>query len=676
MANSYSSDTRGQIEQSAPNFNASSLIGAGVVVAGLYFGREVLLPFVIAVLLSFVLAIPVKMLQGWGLGRKFPVGVVVLLAFGVIISIGAIVTTQLADLAGDLPRYQSTIREKISTLKGAAAGHGPLERAAEMVQDLADEVSGPPRTGDVASSPGEATPQRPLPVEVTNARTSPLSTITSFVTPLIHPIATMGLIAVFVVFILLQRGDLRNRAIRLAGSHDLQRTTAAMNDAARRLSKYFLFQVLLNSSFGLVVGLGLWAMGIPSPILWGILAAISRFVPYVGVVIAAGGPLVLAAAVDPNWTLLVFTAGFFLCSEFLLGQVVEPLLYGHSTGLSPIAVIASVTFWTWLWGPLGLILATPLTVCLVVLGRHVDRMAFLDVMLGDRPPLTVAEGFYQRLLAGDAAEATEQAELFLKDHSLATFYDEVAVKGLALAQIDLTRGALDPAALARIEATTAELVEELAEHEVEVPSQDTKKTDVKRADGDEDLDETLDTSDSLSEALPILTPDMLAEAWRGDAAVLVVAGRNELDRTSALMLAQIIRKHGLGVQVENSESLTPSGIVRLSNPASRIVCLSYLDTTSPVYVRYAVRRLRRRLPDAQIIVGSWGLEADASKGLCEVVRSDSCASRLTDAARICLEAAAADPGASESRASESGTSTDADTPSDERASAAPRASAA
>lgn len=639
MAQSYSSDSRGEIESASPPLTALSFLAAATLVATLYLARDVLVPFAIAVLLSFVLAIPVRLLQRWKLGRVFPVAIVVLLAFGAIGALGAVLATQLTQLAGDLPKYQTTIRDKIATLKGAATGQGPLERTFEMLQGLAVELGGTgPGTGERARNPGEATPQKPLPVEVTNEQAGPLGTISRFVTPLVHPLATMGLIAVFVIFVLLQRGDLRNRAIRLAGSRDLQRTTAAMNDAAARLSRFFLFQVSMNTGFGIVVGLGLWAFGVPSPVLWGILAGISRFVPYVGVVLAAGGPLILAAAVDPNWTMLAFTAAFFVAIEMVVGQVIEPLVYGHSTGLSPIAVVASVTFWTWLWGPVGLLLATPLTVCLVVLGRHVERLEFLEVLFGDRPPLTVAESFYQRALAGNVAETVEQAELILKTHTVASYYDLVAVRGLALAQLDLARGTLDEKRLGRIEDTISQLVEELSDHEGEPQPADPKRAETRRAAGDEDLEQSLEEADKAASDLATLGPGQLAAGWAADGSVLCLGGRNALDLACARMLAQLLEQHGLPAKVD--EAVSPSSsVLHLPDPGTRLVCLSYLDVSSPVHVRYAVRRIRRRLPDARIIVGSWGVDADAAKALCETSRSDGCVSRLVDAARLCLEAA-------------------------------------
>ena len=237
----------------------------------------------------------------------------------------------------------------------------------------------------------------------------------------------------------------------------------------RRLSRLFLFQLGLNALFGFVIGTGLWIIGIPNPVLWGILSGILRFVPYVGAAISAIFPLVLAAAVDPGWTMLLWTAGLFFVVEPLVGQVIEPLVYGHSTGLSPVAVVASATFWTALWGPVGLVLATPLTVCLVVLGRYVESFKFLEVMLSDRPPLSPAELFYQRILAGDPDEAGEKAEEFLKERSLLAYYEEVALPGLKLAQNDLLRGALNREQTEKIRGAVRELVDDLSDEGDEHP---------------------------------------------------------------------------------------------------------------------------------------------------------------------------------------------------------------
>src|SRR6195256_4986397 len=395
-----------------------------IVVAALYFGRDVLVPIALAVLLSFVLSPLVGLLKRWYVPRGLAVGIVALAAFAAIFGLGSLMVSQVNQLAGDLPRYQSTLREKIQSLRAAAAVTGTLERASEVLQDLSSELDKPNRTVTPRLGADSTAPTKPIPVEVRQPDPGALQTLVALISPLIHPLATTGIVVIFVIFILMQMQDLRNRLVRLAGSQDLQRTTAAIDDAGQRLSRLFLTQLALNAGFGLVIGVGLWLIGVPSAPLWGMLGMILRFVPYIGALISAILPLVLAAAVGPDWTMVLWTAVLFLTMEPLFGQVLEPLLYGHSTGLSPVAVVASATFWTWLWGPIGLILATPLTICLVVLGRHVDRLKFLDVMFGDQPALTPAELVYQRMLARDPVEAAEQARNFLKQKPLLAYYHQ------------------------------------------------------------------------------------------------------------------------------------------------------------------------------------------------------------------------------------------------------------
>ncbi len=285
-----------------------------------------------------------------------------------------------------------------------------------------------------------------------------------YLSPILSPLATLGIVFVVAVFALLQREDLRDRLIRLVGSDDLHRTTLAIDDGGRRLSKYFITQLSINTAFGVVVGIGLFFIGVPNPVLWGILSALLRFVPYVGSFIAAVLPLGLAAAVEPGWSMVLWTAALYVVVEGVTGQVIEPMVYGHSTGLSPFSVVAAI-FWSWLWGPVGLILSTPLTLCLVVMGRHVKRLEFLDVLLGDQPALTPVESFYQRILAGDADETEDHAELLLKECSLSTYYDEVAVKGLQMAAEDARRGTLDEEKLEKVKSTVNALVQSLAGHD-------------------------------------------------------------------------------------------------------------------------------------------------------------------------------------------------------------------
>lgn len=606
----------------------------------LYFGREIIIPIALAILLSFVLAPLVGLLQRVRVPRGLSVVSVVIIAFAFLFAMGSLLATQLAQLAEDLPRYQSTISEKIQSLRETTAGRGTLERASGMLKDLSKELDRPKEAASAlgtVASPKAAAP-KPVPVEVRQPDPGALESLQSLISPLLHPLATTGIIVIFVIFILLQREDLRNRLIRLAGSHDLQRTTAALDDAASRLSRLFLIQLLLNGSFGIVIGTGLWLIGVPSAILWGILAAVLRFVPYIGAVIAAAFPLTLAVAVDPSWTMLLWTVALFLVVEPIVGHVIEPMVYGHSTGLSPVAVVASATFWTALWGPIGLVLATPLTVCLVVLGRHVERLEFLDVMFGDRPALSPAEIFYQRMLAGDPTEASEKAEEFLKERSLSSYYDEVALKGLQLAQADVERGALDPERLIKIRDAVSEFSSNISEQDDRLPPKIIPTTDVEATSAVETVAE-----DAPYENLPVLRKEDLPPDWQGEYPVLCVAGRSLIDEAAATMLGQLSTAHGLSARVEGAEALSTANIFRLETAGVAIVCLLYMDASGPAHMRYSVRRLRRKLPKATIILGCWMKDMDpaALEGLREGAKADLAAASLGGALKHCIEATGA-----------------------------------
>ena len=614
----------------------ATAILAVIIIMLLYFGREIIIPIALAILLSFVLAPLVGALQRVRVPRGLAVVGVVLIAFAFIFAMGSLLATQLAQLAGDLPRYQSTISEKIQSFRETTAGRGTLERASGMLKDLSKELDKPKEamTALEAGSTPKAVPPKPVPVEVRQPDPGALESLQSLISPLLHPLATTGIIVIFVIFILIQREDLRNRLIRLAGSHDLQRTTAALDDAAIRLSRLFLIQLLLNGSFGIVIGTGLWLIGVPSAILWGILAAVLRFVPYIGAVIAAAFPLALAVAVDPTWTMLLWTVALFLVVEPIVGHVIEPLVYGQSTGLSPVAVVASATFWTALWGPIGLVLATPLTVCLVVLGRHVERLEFLDVMFGDRPALSPPEIFYQRMLAGDPTEASEKAEEFLKERSLSSYYDEVALKGLRLAQADVERGALDPKRQIKIRDAVREFAGNISEHDDRLPPKINPTTDVEATSAVETVAE-----DAPYENLPVLRKEDLPPEWQGEHPVLCVAGRSLVDEAAAIMLGQLSTAHGLSARVEGAEALSTANIFRLETRGVAIVCLVYMDATSPAHMRYSVRRLRRKLPKATIILGCWmkDMEPATLESLREGAKADLAASSLGGAIKLCIE---------------------------------------
>jgi predicted PurR-regulated permease PerM len=611
---------------------ATAVLGFMIVVT-LYFGREILVPIALAILLSFVLAPLVELLQRVRVPRGLAVVSVVVMAFALIFAMASLLAAQLTQLAGDLPRYQSTMSEKIQSFRETTAGRGTLERASGMLKDLSKELDKPK---DAPSALSLKTPTlTPVPVEVRQPDPGALESLQSLISPLLHPLATTGIIIIFVIFILLQREDLRNRLIRLAGSHDLQRTTAALDDAAGRLSRLFLIQLLLNGTFGLVIGIGLWLIGIPSAALWGILAGVLRFVPYIGAVIAAAFPLALSVAVDPSWTMLLWTLALFIVVEPIVGHVIEPMVYGHSTGLSPVAVVASATFWTALWGPIGLVLSTPLTVCLVVLGRHVERLEFLDVMFGDRPALSPPEIFYQRMLAGDPTEAAEKAEEFLKERSLASYYDEVALKGLHLAQADSERGVLDAERARKIRDAVSEFANDLSDQDDRPPPKARTTTDAEATSAVESV-----ADNSPYEDLPVLNKDELSSEWRGEHPVLCIAGRSAIDEAAAIMLGQLTTAHGLPARVEGAEALSTTNVFRLETTGVAIVCLVYLTANSAAHMRYSVRRLRRRLPKTTIILGCWikDMEPARLEQLREGAKADLAAASLGETVKLCIAA--------------------------------------
>jgi predicted PurR-regulated permease PerM len=601
----------------------TTLLFGVVIVTCLYFGRDVLVPIALAVLMSFILAPLVGLLQRWYVPRLVAVAVATLAAFSLVFGIGVLMVSQVNQLAEDLPSYQATLRQKIESVRGAAAGVGTLDRASQVLKELGKEIDKPNSTPTPTGSDRSdtAAPEKPVLVEVRQPDPGALQTLATLIAPLGHPLASIGIVVIFVIFILLQRQDLRNRLVRLAGSRDLQRTTAALDDAGDRLSRLFLTQLALNAAFGFVIGAGLWWIGVPNAPLWGVLAMILRFVPYIGAFVAAIFPLVLAAAVGAGWTMVLSTAALFLVVEPVVGHVIEPFVYGRSTGLSPVAVIAAATFWTWLWGPIGLILATPLTICLVVLGRHVDRLEFLDVMLGDRPALTPAELAYQRMLARDPVETSEQAQAFLKDKPLVAYYDEIAIEALKLAQADAERGRLDDESMLRVRDVVAEIVEDLASH-----------TDTAKPEPQNDSHGGLARIEEASQPISIELP----EAWRTGTAVLCVPGVGVLDEAVAMMLTQLLRRIGIESRAEPADALSSSRIFDLKTGNVALICLCYVESATPAQIRYAIRRLRRSAPDAHILVSLVG-NAPKSEDPAELANSGN-ASLVTGRLRETVEA--------------------------------------
>jgi predicted PurR-regulated permease PerM len=548
------------------------MVGASVV-AILYFAREILVPIALAVLLSFVLAPLVRMLQRLKVPRTLAVMGAVGTAFLITFSLATMVMVEVNQLANDLPRYETTLSEKIRNLRDAVGRAGLLSNASKLLKDLDRELNGEDHKAASAKSalPDNAQGRGPIPVEVHQPDPAASETLVAMLRPLVTPFTTTGIVIIFLIFFLFQREDLRNRFIRLVGSDDLERTTAALDDAGRRLGKLFLTQLILNATFGAVIGLGLAVIGVPSAPLWGLLAMILRFIPYIGAILAAALPIALAAAVGSDWSMALCTIALFAVVEPLTGQVVEPLVCGRSAGLSPVAVVVAASFWTWLWGPLGLLLSTPLTMCLVVLARHVDRLQFIDVMLGDQPALTPQQAAYQRMLTGDPIEAIEQARSFLTEGSVEAYYEEIVLGALRLAAADAALGRLDDKRLENIHQTVSDIVEDLGSYKV--PSRE------KPREG-----ETPPKANVVNIDTRVPGPT-----------VICISGLGRLDDCVALVLTDFLKRGGIVAR-------TAAAATAIENDAAETICVCFLEDVTRARGDFTIRKLSRQAPAAKVIV--------------------------------------------------------------------------
>lgn len=642
---------------SLPFFSSSSdartatlqgLLIATIVICALYFGSEVLLPLALAILLSFVLTPPLLLLRRMKVPRVLAVGLLVGFAFVIIAGLGWLISREVTQLAADLPGYQTTLSAKITSLRDSTTSSPALQRAGQVLTNLQGELFGPingqqpaPHVGTPAETPHD----RPMEVIVRGHEPSGLELYQSIASRILPPLATAGIVMLIVVFILLQREDLRDRLIRLFGASDPQRASSTLTDAATRLSRYFLSQVMINSAYGTLIAIALWLIGMPSPIAWGLLAMLMRFVPYVGAFIAAALPMFVAAAVDPDWSSFFWVLGIFVVGEFTMGQVVEPLVFGHGTGVSPMAVIISTVFWTWLWGPLGLILAMPMTVCLAVLGRHVEGLEFFEVLLGDAPALTPEQRFYHRALAGDAAEVTYEAELALKDESLQTYLDAVVLPALKAAERDASRGTLDSEQTEKIAGTVKEMLDNLSEFEprrwfAKLRRKPNHDKEGEAAGGLASLQSAEEGDEADADGVKLVDRSELSPGWVVDEPVLCIGGRTSLDEAAAAMLAGVLKKRGLGAKALPPEEISAGHIASLAQTEAKLVALSLLELgNGPAVIRYVVRRLRRILPKGTaILVCLWAEgEAPASlKALLETAEADAYATTLPEAVEICI----------------------------------------
>ena len=596
-----------------------AVIGS-IAVAMLYLGQELFVPLGIAVLLAFSMSPVVRFIRRSGLSKGLAIAVTVAIAFLAIFAVGAVITSQITQLTTELPRFQTSLKAKVRAFnKYAGSEGGAIDQASNTLRDLEKELnnsgSAAPATagrGPMPLDKNSNTGQR-VPVEVYPPPPTALEQIESIISVALSPLTTVGIIIVFVVFLLLKQNDVRDRAIRLMGAHDLEKTTTAMEDAGTRLSSYFLTLVVMNAGFGVVIGVGLWAIGIPNAILWGIVAMLLRFMPVIGVLIAAAIPMLLAAAVDPGWIMLGAVAALYLAAEGVMNLVVEPMAQSSSTGLSALAIMLAAAFWTLLWGAIGLLLAVPLTAVLVVLGRHVEGLSFLHVLLGDSPPLTPAESFYQRMLAGDPLEAAEQAEVILKDKSLTAYFDDVVMEGLRHAQIDADRQKLEQSRLADIRDTATAMIEMLTEPAT--------------------------ATDGTGDAAP------LPESWRQEGAVVCVAGQSALDELGAMVLAHLLTQQGFRPRLMRMSDISSAQMQGDAVAGVKMVCISLFDIENRyAYLKFLMRRLGRIFPSVPHLGGFWKFDASDTRQADMITKAGLVdrVGTLADAVAMCLARVAID----------------------------------
>lgn len=561
------------------------LITAAIIIAGLYFGRDIVVPLVLAFLMGFVLDPLVGRLKRTGLSRTPAVIIVVISTLALVAVAGILLGMQVSALSAQLPTYQSNIDHKLKTLRDSSNKPGMFDGAIRMFNSVRAEVNGVPVPGtQVSERVSAAAVDR---VQIVDKSPAPFEQALSWLGVAGKPLSTAGIVLVFVVLVLLDRVDLRDRLLRLWGG-SLHRSTDAMDEAGQRISKYLTMQLMVNLSHGVPMAAGLWIVGVPGAILWGAVAALMRFVPYIGPMISAVFPLVLAFAVDPGWSMLLWALALIIALEMLVNNVVEPWLYGASTGLSAISLMVAATFWTALWGPIGLIMSTPLTVCLLVIGRHLPRLKFLDVLLGSQPALDTPTRIYQRLLSGDVEEAIELAGEQTVAADVVAFYNDIGIPVLRMATSD------------HASVATAQ-----HRHRVVVG-----------------MDALID---DMREQAP-------APFASGSTSAVCIGGKWEVDTLAAKMLAHAISVSGQAADFRMAGTVNAEFFSGLKLEGVQAVCVSLFSPDPRIQAKQFCRRLRRRWPNVRIILALWNAPAellgeDARKSL----EADAVVTTLTEA---------------------------------------------
>jgi len=543
----------------------SALAGLLAAAAILYLAREVLIPLALAILAAFLLAPLVRQLEHLRLGRIGATFIAVVLGFSLIGGVGLVAARQALSLAEKLPEYRENIRAKIRSVRGQQ--EGAIGKAAEAIKDLENE----------------AAPAAPQPMPVTETPPNAFAAFAEWIGPFVKPVGTALAVVVFTILLLLNRESMRERLVGLIGPRRINVTTEAMREASFRVSRYLYMQLVVNALFGIPFGIALYFIGIPNAMLWGLLGTLLRFVPYAGVWVAAALPAALAFAIFDGWSEVTWVLGIFLALELVLVNVAEPWLYGRSAGLSPIAIILAALFWTWLWGPVGLLLATPLTVCVVVMGRYIPELGYLNVLLGVEPVLSPEARFYQRLSARDQDEAIGLAEEFAKENGTLGLFDTLIIPALALIETDRHRGVLAP---------------------------ETERF-------------AFDTISQILDAIPV---EEAAAAPR--ARVCIVPARDQADQLAGAMLARVLP----GAQLLSAESLAGEMLEQIARDGCTTICISAVPPHAASHAAYLTRRLKKRLPKLRIVVALWTSEAgERIKSRLTAAGVDELATRLDEA---------------------------------------------
>ncbi len=538
----------------------ANVLLSAFIIAALYLGREILVPLALAALLTFILAPLATRLERW-IGRIASVLVVTGLLLAAAIGAGWVLSSQAVDLAEKLPDYKVNIRSKLRSFHLPESGK--MKEISKTIDELKKEI--PSEAGKVEDDGAGAKPVG-IPVNIVEKEKGPMETMQLVVIPVLGPLGTAGLVLLLLIFMMLQREDLRNRMIRLIGQGRIGQTSRVMDDAGTRVSKYLRMQLIVNVTYGIPIAIGLYFIGIPNAFLWGAFATVLRFIPYLGPWIAAAFPILLSLAVSPDWLTPLYTLGLFIVIELISNNVMEPWLYGSSTGVTPIALIVAALFWTFLWGPVGLVLATPLTVCLVVMGRHIPKLSFLSIMLSDEQALTPAEECYYRLQRSGELAGTELADHFLKNHSPTELFDSVLIPVIMSAETDKRSGHLDPEQLDVIRAGMKDIVEEM---EIRLDPQ---------------LPATADGSAFL---------------------VACIAAKGPRDEIVGDMLQQLLRHRGIPSSNASSKMVAGETVNWIAETAPNVVCISAVSPSTAIHARYLCTKVRAAFPDLRILIGLW-----------------------------------------------------------------------